>query len=116
MLKPRAESGQGKKSDIIPDFWKLLRIFWAKDQVEKWKSKIFPDSQNPNVGVESCFNLISLSPTAHEMWNKGLFALKPLKLSRDRKTLTVQFFWQVPGNHDHETPIDLLTEPTSSEG
>ena len=46
----------------------------------------------------------------------GLFALKPLKLSRDQKKLTVQFFWQVPGNHDIESQIDLLTEPTSSEG
>jgi hypothetical protein len=28
----------------------------------------------------------------------GYFALKSLKLSRDRKKLAVQFFWQVPGN------------------
>src|SRR4051794_260197 len=50
------------------------------------------------------------------MWNRGVFALKPLKLSRDRKKLTVQFFWQVPGNHKIDSRIDLLTEPTSSEG
>jgi hypothetical protein len=50
------------------------------------------------------------------MWTKELFALKPLKLSYDRKKLTVQFFWQVPGNYDLRSRIDLLTEPTSSEG
>jgi hypothetical protein len=50
------------------------------------------------------------------MWNMGLFALKPLKLSRNRKELTVQFFWQVPGNHGVKSQIDLLAEPTSSEG
>src|SRR5947209_1871762 len=71
--------------------------------------------QNPNVGVEKCFNLISLTPTAHDMWNKGLFALKPLKLSRNRKELIVQFFWQIPGDHKVKSRIDLLTEPISSE-
>jgi hypothetical protein len=57
-----------------------------------------------------------LSPTAYDIWNKGLFALKPLKLSPDRKTLTVQFFWQVPGNYKFSSKIDLLTETPSSEG
>src|SRR3954468_13431407 len=50
------------------------------------------------------------------MWNRGVFALKPLKLSRDHKKLTVQFFWQVPGNYDIDSQVDLLTEPTSSKG
>jgi hypothetical protein len=101
---------------MIPKFWNLLRIFWDQARVEKWKSMIFSDSQNPDIGVERCINLISLAPTAHDMWNRGLFALKPLKLSRNRKKLTVQFFWQVPGNYKFKSRIDLLTEPTSSEG
>jgi hypothetical protein len=113
MLKPRAKSGQSKSS---PDFWKLLYIFWNEDQIEKWRSTIFPDSQNPNVGIERCFDRVSLCPDARDMWNRGVFALKPLKLSRSQKKLTVQFFWQVPGNHDMESRVDLLTEPTSSEG
>jgi hypothetical protein len=55
-----------------------------------------------------------LSPDAHTAWNKGLFALKPLKLSRDQKTLTVQFFWQVPGDYKLGSEVDLLTETSSS--
>jgi len=116
MLNPRAERDELKSFDMIPKFWRLLRIFWDKDRVEKWKRTIFPNPQNPDVGVESCFNLISLTPTAHDMWNKGLFALKPLELSRNRKKLTVQFFWQVPGGYKIKSRIDLLTEPVSSEG
>jgi hypothetical protein len=50
------------------------------------------------------------------MWNKGLFALKPLELSPDHKKLTVQFFWQVPGGYQIKSRINLLTEPASSEG
>jgi hypothetical protein len=48
------------------------------------------------------------------MWNKGLFALKPLELSRNRKKLTGQFFWQVPGGYQIKSRIDLLTKPVSS--
>jgi hypothetical protein len=113
MLNPRAESDELKSFDMIPKFWGLLRLFWDRDRVEKWRRTIFPNS---DVGVERYFNLISLTPTAHNMWNKGLFALKPLKLSRDRKKLTVQFFWQVPGGHKIKSRIDLLTEPASSKG
>jgi len=101
---------------VAPDFWTLLSLFWDEDRIEKWKSTIFPDSENAEIGVESCFNLICLSPDAHVKWTKGLFALKPLKLSHDRKELIVRFFWQVPGNYDIGSRIDLLTEPTSSEG
>jgi hypothetical protein len=115
MIHPRVKSDQRKTSEMIPKFWNLLRLFWDKDRVAKWRRTIFPDSQNP-VGAEGCFNLISLTPTAHDMWNRELFVLKPLKLSRNQKKLTVQFFWQVPGNYDIESRIDLLTEPTSSEG
>jgi len=50
------------------------------------------------------------------MWNRGLIALKPLELSPDRKELTVQFFWQVPGKYEIDSRVDLLAEPTSSEG
>jgi hypothetical protein len=114
MLHPRPKPDRNKISNAIPEFWQSLRVFWDEDRVNKWKSTIFPDSQNPDVGVETCFNLISLSPDAHEMWNRGVFALKPLKRSRDRKTLTVQFFWQVPGNYEIANKIDLLAEPTSS--
>jgi HNH endonuclease len=116
MLHPPAESDKDRTSDAIPEIWDLLFLFWDEDRVMKWRNTIFSDAENPSVSVEGCFNLISLSPNAHEMWNRGLFALKPLKLSRDRKKLTVQFFWQTPGNYKINDRIDLLTEPTSSEG
>jgi len=48
---------------------------------------MFPDSRNPNTGVDRCFNLISLDASAHVKWTHGLFALKPLELSSDRKSL-----------------------------
>jgi len=73
-------------------------------------------AESPNTGVDEPFNLICLTRDAHDMWNKGLFALKPLELSDDNKELTVQFFWQVPNKYELENRIDFLTPPASSKG
>ena len=105
-----------KHSDRIPKFWELLKIFWGKDRINTWRSKIFPNAEKPETGVDEPFNLISLGRDAHDMWNDGEFALKPLELSSDNKELTVQFFWQVLNKYDQESRMDLLTEPASTKG
>ena len=96
------------------DFWRFLKFFWTNDHIDKWRNKIFPDPQHPDTGVDSCFNLICLTGTAHKYWNNGHFALKPLKLSEDEKELTIQFFWQPQYNHKLTDGVDLLMEPVSS--
>jgi hypothetical protein len=93
-----------------------LHVFWTEDHVTEWRNKIFPYPDHPDTGVEACFNLISLSPSAHWHWNKGRFALKPLEISDDKKKLTVQFFWQSQYSHGSKDPVDLIEEPLSSRG
>jgi hypothetical protein len=116
MLSPRPSASRYCASNAIPEFWESLALFWDEDRINKWYKTIFTDPENPDIGVERCFNLISLSPDAHDMWNNGMLALKPLHLSRNRKKLIVQVFLQAPGNYKINSRIDLLTEPTSSEG
>ena len=103
-------------SDRIPKFWPLLEYFWETDRINNWRRTIFPDPQNPHTGIKSCFNLISLCPNAHSFWSRGLFALKPLELSGDRKRLDIQFFWQPHVKSKADERLDLLTEPSSSRG
>jgi hypothetical protein len=79
----------------------------------KWRNKIFPNPDHADTGVDVCPNLISLSPSAHWYWNKGLFALKPLEISDDKK-LSVQFVWQPQYSHGSKDLVDLLEEPLSS--
>jgi hypothetical protein len=116
MLNTPPPNKEWKSSDMIPEFWTLLDLFWGRDRVDKWRRKIFPNSENPNTGVDEVFNLICLTPDAHDMWNEGRFALKPLELSKDNTELTVKFFWQVPNKYQPTSRIDLLTEPASSKG
>jgi hypothetical protein len=116
MLNQPAIGSKSKLADSIPEFWQLLGVFWNEDRIARWKKIVFPDPSNPATGVESCVNLICLSPDAHSMWNKGIFALKPLGLSPDKKELTIQFFWQPQYSHKPGDRIDLLTEPRPSRG
>jgi hypothetical protein len=44
-------------------------------------------------GTEVCDNYICMSPDTHIYWDQHRFALKPLKVDADRKSMEVQFFW-----------------------
>jgi hypothetical protein len=95
-------------------FWTSLRCFWSEDKVTTWEIELFPSGIN-ELGIERVYNLITLSDEVHDVWNQGAFALKPISLSEDKTTLTVQFFWQkkLAG-----TPamVPLSTRPESTEG
>jgi hypothetical protein len=114
MLNKSANTSQ--KTYNTPIFWSLLTNFWTDKQIDSWRNTIFPNPQQPDTGVDACFNLICLSRDAHGLWNQGLFALKPLTLSDDKKKLTVQFFWQPKYDHKRQDLVDLLKEPVTSKG
>ncbi|KAF2804494.1 uncharacterized protein BDZ99DRAFT_341644, partial [Mytilinidion resinicola] len=68
-------------------FWRVLEMFWSKERVDAWHSAVFPH------GTEVCQNLICLAPHAHAYWAQAYFALKPIRISEDKKCLEVQLFW-----------------------
>ncbi|EAW18426.1 HNH endonuclease signature motif containing protein [Aspergillus fischeri NRRL 181] len=74
-------------------FWDTLSMLWPPSTIEEWKADVFGGSN-----TELCSNRITLSANAHVYWGKGLFALKPVSMSEDKKTLQLEFHWlrQVP--------------------
>ena len=72
-----------------PSFWDTLRLFWSKEKIDAWFNAIFSNSTR----TEVCQNLISLTSTAHDYWERAYFVLKPIRISDDLKRLDVQFFW-----------------------
>ncbi|KAL4786394.1 hypothetical protein BJX76DRAFT_355121 [Aspergillus varians] len=70
------------------DFWQTLSTFWSAKQIDQWESSVLGPER-----TEILQNLMSLAPTVHALWGKARFALKPLQLSSDSKTLTVEFHW-----------------------
>jgi hypothetical protein len=95
-------------------FWNSLEVFWPTEKIATWKAKLFPNSIS-NKGQEEVYNLISLRPDVHQMWRQGLFALKPISESKDKKSLIVQFFWQTK-QKDSFPKISLTTQPHSTKG
>ncbi|KAL2833528.1 hypothetical protein BJY01DRAFT_253492 [Aspergillus pseudoustus] len=85
-------------------FWETLSKFWSQDQVHKWEESVFGPKR-----TEILQNLLCLDPTAHALWGKAKFALKPLQLSLNSDTLTVQFYWL---GHSTYAFKDLQTPPS----
>jgi hypothetical protein len=95
-------------------FWAHLKNFWSREKVATWEAELFP-AGICEFGVERVYNLITLSRTAHDLWGRGAFALKPISESDDKMTLEVQFFWQKKQTDTQQT-MSLLTTPSSTEG
>ncbi|RHZ44537.1 blue light-inducible protein Bli-3 [Aspergillus thermomutatus] len=68
-----------------------LSMFWPPSIIEEWKADVFGGSN-----TELCANRISVSPEAHVYWGKGYFALKPVSMSEDQKSLELEFYWLRP--------------------
>jgi hypothetical protein len=89
-----------------------LKSFWPEEKVAAWAEDVFPQGIS-EIGIERVYNLISLTPTAHNDWDQGAFALKPISMSDDNTTLKVQFFWQKK-QKDTQATMSLLTTPFST--
>jgi hypothetical protein len=90
----------------------MLKNFWPEEKVAAWEEELFPDGTHEK-GLETARNLITLSKDAHACWNKGAFALKPISVSDDNTTLTIQFFWQAK-HQEIQPTMSLLTTPLST--
>jgi hypothetical protein len=64
-------------------------MFWSKERTDTWYNAIFSSPEK----TEVCQNLLCLSPNAYAYWERAYFALKPIRISDDKKRLDVQFFW-----------------------
>ncbi|PYI02620.1 hypothetical protein BO78DRAFT_287866, partial [Aspergillus sclerotiicarbonarius CBS 121057] len=85
-------------------FWGVLRNYWFKEMVNSWEAEVMRTT-------EICSNLMSLVNIVHKLWEKARFALRPVGISEDRKTLTVQFFWLPTYRYRHKVSIN--SQPTA---
>lgn len=96
----------GTKSDqkSYKRFWGVLAMFWSSKQITEWEEVVLGPQR-----TEILPNLMCLAPHVHRLWGKAHFALKPVKLSEDRKRLTVVFYWLGQGLYEQK---DLRMPPT----
>jgi hypothetical protein len=101
--------------DDLPFFWRNLRSFCNEADVRASEAFIKEKS------TETIESHICLAPHAHKYWDNQNFALEPLDISDDRKTLRLRFHWLCPGNlaslsltgADFKDEVGFLVEPPS---
>lgn len=107
--------GKEKPNSKRQFFWDVLKCFWPTEKIDAWKAVVFPNLSEGS-GEETAKNLITLSCDAYCLWSKGAFALQPISDPKDKKTLTIRFFWQTNQQPLKATNISLLVNPDSTKG
>jgi len=92
------------------NFWSFLRFFWP-NKVETWRISLFGGSIWAK-NKEN--NMITFSTEFGPLFNQCAFALRPVRISRDRSRMEVEFYWLVRESHGTEARMDILEEPRSS--
>lgn len=112
LLKPKNKPTVSDR--CVPTIWSVLFLFWPREQVEKWKSTIFHDNSNQTAGRDGVFNMICLRPDLQRAWAEGRFALRPMNLSEDKKTMDLEFHWMPRYDHAYDSTISIVQQPLST--
>lgn len=105
-------SARSDWAKMCPDIWKILGIFWGHEQMEAWKKDIFRDPANPTRSTDGSFNIISMSPTMHGDWARGVFALRPIKA--DDNEIIIELNYIPQPNHSFFDRVPLTKAPGTS--
>ncbi|KAJ5653248.1 hypothetical protein N7490_000251 [Penicillium lividum] len=82
-------------------FWKLMYALWDPEIVKRWRNAIFPYPNNPTyAAINDPSFLISLRHDLSIAWVSGLFALRPVSVTKDKFQLEVEFHWLSHGDRD----------------
>ncbi|RAH49976.1 uncharacterized protein BO95DRAFT_502979 [Aspergillus brunneoviolaceus CBS 621.78] len=80
--------------------WNILGMFWTGPKIAFWRQAALDCGCTNKAG-----NTILLHSSISGAWVNLEFALKPLEISQDCRSLTVQFYW-LPGKvYPHSTSL-----------
>lgn len=107
------EQQPGKRAE----FWWALGLFWDKDWLEKALGVVSNQDNVHNLalsGYETIRNTVSLTNSAHALWNKGHFALKPELPSADGTSMSLRIFWQRMQQGSSDGTFNITTKAKST--
>ncbi|KAI1835431.1 hypothetical protein DTO027I6_2812 [Penicillium roqueforti] len=71
--------------------WNFLRTFWSEEKVDAWEQALMPGGVL--VSTERVCNLITLDLTAHDQWDRGLIAFRPISVNEEETEMRIAFHW-----------------------
>jgi len=98
-----------KEPKRVQRFWDVLRMFWQKEKVDAWRSKILQIE-----GGQPLENMITLTATLHVFFSQAVFALRPIRMTEDKKQLELEFHWLPKQMRSPQQPLNPLELPPSS--
>ncbi|KAI9038072.1 uncharacterized protein KD926_011310 [Aspergillus affinis] len=87
-------------------FWSTLKFFWSPAHIAAWEKELLGPK-----GTEVCPNLMTLVNMAHKLWEHARFALRPLSITEDKKSLKVQFYWLPRLDYSHSRSMTRIPHP-----
>ncbi|KAJ5385606.1 hypothetical protein N7517_003517 [Penicillium concentricum] len=69
--------------------WNFLRAFWSEEKVDAWEKALMPGGVL--VSTERLCNLITLDLTAHDQWDRGLIAFRPISVNEEETEMQIAF-------------------------
>lgn len=107
---------QNKLRAKLPSVLGHVVFFWPPERIEIWHRQIFRDRSDPTKQFDSIRNMMCMSPTAHELWNRGSFVLKPIEINANETEMKVEFFWQAASASTMDDVLPVTTVPSTSRG
>lgn len=72
--------------ELFIDFAPALSVFWSTEKVDKCLHSM-------KKNAETVANSIALTPSAHQFWEKALFALRPIFVNNEKTKMRQKFYW-----------------------
>ncbi|KAL3475779.1 hypothetical protein BJX99DRAFT_259036 [Aspergillus californicus] len=99
LVLPRPRSGTAGLHHQTT-FWNPAKTLFNTEKFSQWEARL-KSSQL----TRTASTMLTLSIHAEVLWKQARFGLKPVDLSADRKTLTVQFHWFPYVAYSEEVPL-----------
>ncbi|KAJ5907783.1 hypothetical protein N7495_000465 [Penicillium taxi] len=70
--------------------WSRLRMFYTREQLEKWQDAIL---KGDTISTERTENLITISGPVHAYWERAICAFRPISVNEDKTSMNISFHW-----------------------
>ncbi|KAJ5742945.1 hypothetical protein N7533_010047 [Penicillium manginii] len=91
--------------------WRFIDLFWEPARVQRWRNAVFHNPDNALNATSGCSSLICLRSDLAYAFSVGMFALRPVRLSNDRRELEVEFHWLPREKHRFKDAVDIRKQP-----
>lgn len=91
--------------------WRFIDLFWEPARVQRWRNAVLHNPDNAPNATSGCSSLICLRSDLAYAFSVGMFALRPVQMSHDRRELEVEFHWLPREKHRFKDAVDINKQP-----